>query len=96
MTIPLVIKKAVLDTAITIGERAGNIVRVWEIRKPKVGVVITGKEIYNGKIKGAIAPVIMKKSRGSADHLWVFILRLTTSHSLWTGYGNSLRLAPTC
>jgi len=59
--IPLVIKKAVVDTAITIGERAGKIIRVREIRKPKVGVVITGNEVYNGKIKDAFAPVITKK-----------------------------------
>ncbi len=59
--IPLVVKKTVVNTAITIGERAGKIIRVREIRKPKVGVVITGNEIYNGKIKDAFAPVITKK-----------------------------------
>ena len=32
-----------------------------EIRKPKVGVVITGNEVYHGKIKDAFAPVITKK-----------------------------------
>jgi molybdenum cofactor synthesis domain-containing protein len=59
--IPLVVKKAVVDAAVAIGERAGKIIRVREIRKPKVGVVITGNEIYNGKIKDAFAPVITKK-----------------------------------
>ncbi len=59
--IPLVVKKTVVNTAITIGERAGKIIRVREIRKPKVGVVITGNEIYSGKIKDAFAPVITKK-----------------------------------
>jgi molybdenum cofactor synthesis domain-containing protein len=59
--IPLVIKKNVVDSAIAIGERAGKIIRVRELRKPKVGVVITGNEIYEGKIKDAFAPVIAKK-----------------------------------
>lgn len=59
--IPLVVKKAVVDAAVSIGERAGKIIRVREIRKPKVGVVITGNEVYSGKIKDAFAPVITKK-----------------------------------
>ncbi len=59
--IPLVVKKAVVDAAVAIGERAGQIIRVREIRKPKVGVVITGNEVYNGKIKDAFAPVITRK-----------------------------------
>ncbi|HDZ84426.1 MAG TPA: molybdopterin-binding protein, partial [Nitrospirae bacterium] len=32
-----------------------------EIRKPKAGVVITGNEVYHGKIKDAFEPVIRKK-----------------------------------
>ncbi len=59
--IPLVIKKTIVDRAVTIGERAGKIIRVREIRKPKAGVVITGNEVYSGKIKDAFAPVITKK-----------------------------------
>jgi molybdenum cofactor synthesis domain-containing protein len=34
---------------------------VRELRKPKVGVVITGNEVYHGRIKDAFAPVITKK-----------------------------------
>ncbi len=31
------------------------------LRKPKAGIVITGNEVYHGKIKDAFAPIITKK-----------------------------------
>jgi len=39
----------------------GGVVEVKEMRKPRVGVVITGNEVYHGRIKDAFAPVITKK-----------------------------------
>jgi len=59
--IPLVVKKNVVQAAVTIGENAGKIIQVKQIKKPKVGVVITGNEVYHGRIKDAFAPVITKK-----------------------------------
>ncbi len=64
--IPLVVKKDVVDQAVRIGEtarhsRQAGIIAVREIRKPRVGVVITGNEVYHGRIKDAFAPVITKK-----------------------------------
>jgi hypothetical protein len=59
--IPLIVKKDLLQTALTIGEQAGNIIHVREIRKPKAGVVITGNEVYYGRIKDAFAPIIKNK-----------------------------------
>lgn len=59
--IPLVVKKQVVESAVSIGAKARPIVQVKEIRKPKVGVVITGNEVYHGRIKDAFAPVITKK-----------------------------------
>ncbi len=44
-----------------IGEQAGGIIQVKAIRKPKAGVVITGNEVYYGRIKDAFAPVIKNK-----------------------------------
>ncbi len=38
-----------------------GVVEVKELRKPKVGAVITGNEIYYGKIKDVFAPIITKK-----------------------------------
>ena len=59
--IPLVVKKAVLHKAVRIAENAGGILSLRDIRKPKAGIVITGNEVYHGKIKDAFEPVITAK-----------------------------------
>lgn len=59
--IPLVVKKNVVESAVAIGAKARPIIEVKEIKKPKVGIVITGNEVYHGRIKDAFAPVITKK-----------------------------------
>ena len=59
--IPLVVKKTVVASAVAIGAQARPVIQVKEIRKPKAGVVITGNEVYHGRIKDAFAPVITKK-----------------------------------
>jgi molybdenum cofactor synthesis domain-containing protein len=63
--IPLVIKRGVLDKALAIAEQARTsgapIVEVRELRRPKAGVVITGNEIYQGRVADAFAPVITRK-----------------------------------
>lgn len=69
--IPLVVKRATVEEARKIGEEARKngstaarktgIIEVKEMKKPKVGVVITGNEVYYGKIMDAFAPVIKKK-----------------------------------
>jgi hypothetical protein len=72
--IPLVLKKAVVEEAVRICEKAspphpplgkggqrGGVIQVREIRKPKAGVVITGNEVYYGRVKDAFAPVITRK-----------------------------------
>jgi len=63
--IPLVIKKQVIDDAAKIcgqARQSGSaVIEVKELRKPKAGIVITGNEVYHGRIKDAFAPVISKK-----------------------------------
>lgn len=72
--IPLIVKRGVVAEAVKIGEKAsstppapgtgaqrGGIVQVLELRRPKAGVVITGNEVYYGRIKDAFAPVITRK-----------------------------------
>jgi molybdenum cofactor synthesis domain-containing protein len=41
--------------------RASAVIEVKELRKPRAGVVITGNEVYHGRIKDAFAPIIAKK-----------------------------------
>ncbi|MBI5664215.1 MAG: molybdopterin-binding protein [Nitrospirae bacterium] len=59
--IPLVVKKTIIDEAVKIAKSAHGVLSVREIRKPKAGVVITGNEVYHGRIKDAFEPVIRKK-----------------------------------
>lgn len=59
--IPLVLKKDIVEAAVKIGEQAGKIIQVKAIRKPKAGVVITGNEVYYGRIQDAFAPIIKSK-----------------------------------
>lgn len=56
--IPLIVKKDIVRAAVEICDRSGRIIEIKEIRKPKAGVVITGNEVYRGRIKDAFAPVI--------------------------------------
>ena len=65
--IPLVVKKDVVDAAIRIASlpqpplAKGGVVEVKQLRKPRAGVVITGNEVYHGRVKDAFAPVIRAK-----------------------------------
>jgi molybdenum cofactor synthesis domain-containing protein len=63
--IPLVIRKEVIEEAIMrIQEANGTgVVSVRQMKKPKAGIVITGNEVYHGRIKDAFAPVISQKIR---------------------------------
>ncbi len=38
-----------------------GVIEVKEMRKPKTGIVITGNEVYYGRVKDAFGPVITKK-----------------------------------
>jgi len=59
--VPLVVKRETVNRAVRIGEEAGKIIHVKGLRIPKAGIVITGNEVYYGRIKDAFAPVITKK-----------------------------------
>lgn len=59
--VPLVVKRPIVEEAVKIAESAGKVLKVAELRKPKAGIVITGNEVYYGRIKDAFAPVIKNK-----------------------------------
>ncbi len=59
--IPLVVKRSIVEQAVHIAKGGAGVVQVREMRKPRAGVVITGNEVYSGRIKDAFAPVISKK-----------------------------------
>jgi hypothetical protein len=57
--IPLVVKKKVVDEAARAA--SGGVLCVKELRRPRAGIVITGNEVYYGRIKDVFASVIAKK-----------------------------------
>jgi hypothetical protein len=59
--IPLVVKRSLVDNAVSIARNAGGILSVREMRRPRAGVIITGNEVYTGKIEDAFEKVITKK-----------------------------------
>jgi len=59
--IPLVIKRAVVDRAVDIAKAAGGIISVKKLYRRKVGVVITGNEVYHGLIEDRFEPIVRKK-----------------------------------
>jgi hypothetical protein len=64
--IPLVVKGRIVEEAVRICASLdkggmGGVLQVKEIRKPKAGVVITGNEVYYGRVKDAFSSVITEK-----------------------------------
>ncbi|MCL5024208.1 MAG: molybdopterin-binding protein [Nitrospirae bacterium] len=68
--IPLVVKRKIVEEAVAVckggsggkpGARRSGIIEVREMRAPRAGIVITGNEVYYGRIKDAFAPIMRKK-----------------------------------
>jgi len=59
--IPLVVQRRDIENAISAADHAGKVIEVKELKRPRAGVVITGNEVYTGRIKDAFAPVITRK-----------------------------------
>lgn len=76
--IPLVAKRDLIQKAVDIAQKGkglgdrgqeSGIISVKEMRRPKAGIVITGNEVYNGRIKDAFAPVIAEKIRATGGEV---------------------------
>ncbi len=59
--IPLIIGRSLVGRAVEICREAESILHILPVRKARVGVVITGNEVYYGRIKDKFRPVIEKK-----------------------------------
>ncbi|MGV1098890.1 molybdopterin-binding protein [Thiovibrio sp. JS02] len=59
--IPLVSKRQIVANAVDIAKKAGGILRVLKLRKARAGLIITGNEVFHGRIKDAFEPVLRKK-----------------------------------
>ncbi len=59
--IPLVGKRDVVDRATDIAGQSGGVIRVLPLKKARAGLVITGNEVFHGRIKDKFEPVLRKK-----------------------------------
>jgi hypothetical protein len=59
--IPLVMKRAPIERAAAIARHNGATLSVKALRKSKVGLVITGNEVYHGLIEDRFAPILSEK-----------------------------------
>jgi len=59
--IPLTMERAPIEQAAAIASRNGSILNIEPLRSAKVGLVITGDEVYHGLIEDRFAPVLTEK-----------------------------------
>ena len=59
--IPLVMKRAPIERAAAIAGQNGGVVSVRSLRHGKVGLIITGNEVYQGLIEDRFAPILTRK-----------------------------------
>jgi len=59
--IPLVMKRVRIERAATIARQNGAVLSVKPLRQAKVGLVITGNEVYHGLIEDRFAPILTEK-----------------------------------
>jgi molybdenum cofactor synthesis domain-containing protein len=61
--IPLVMKRASVERAAAIARQNDAVLAVKPIHKARVGLVITGNEVYNGLIEDRFAPILSEKMK---------------------------------
>jgi molybdenum cofactor synthesis domain-containing protein len=59
--LPLVMQRAPVERAAAIAARHGGVVAVRPLRRARVGLVITGNEVFHGLIQDRFAPVLTDK-----------------------------------
>jgi molybdenum cofactor synthesis domain-containing protein len=59
--IPLVMKRAPIERAAAIARQNGGVASVKPLRRARVGLVITGSEVYHGLIEDKFAPTLSAK-----------------------------------
>jgi len=59
--IPLLMKRVPIERAAAIAKQNGGVLSVKPLRRAKAGLVITGNEVYHGRIKDRFAPILMEK-----------------------------------
>ncbi|HPD60191.1 MAG TPA: molybdopterin-binding protein [Thermodesulfobacteriota bacterium] len=67
--IPLLIKKQIVEKVEKLSLEYGKIVEVLPLGSVKAGLLITGSEIYHGRIKDAFEPIMRKKIKNIGSEI---------------------------
>jgi len=59
--IPLVIEQESIERAVSLLKETGSMLQVKKLKRCKVGIVTTGSEVYEGRIKDQFGPVLREK-----------------------------------
>lgn len=59
--IPLVIKREILDKAVSIAKEAGGLIHVSPWKLKRAAIVVTGREVFEGRIEDKFGPAMTKK-----------------------------------
>lgn len=81
--IPLVVKKDIINHAVQTANKnnGSGVIEVRKLRKPRTGVVVTGNEVYYGRIKDAFAPIITEKIKAfDGEMLGIYYAPDETDH----------------
>ena len=62
--IPLLTRRTLVEEAAGIARNADGLIQVLPLRQAKAGLVITGNEVYSGRIRDAFEPVLREKLTG--------------------------------
>jgi hypothetical protein len=67
--IPLVMKRAPIERAAAIARQNGSTLSVRALRSARVGLVITGNEVYHGLIQDRFAPILTHKVKALGSEI---------------------------
>jgi molybdenum cofactor synthesis domain-containing protein len=59
--IPLIMKRAAIERAAAIARQKGSVLSVRPLARARVGLIVTGNEVYHGLIRDRFAPILTEK-----------------------------------
>ena len=68
--IPLTFQESILRKAEENLQNAGKVMKVLPLRPLKVGIVVTGTEVYEGRISDAFGPILEAKIKALGGSVW--------------------------
>lgn len=68
--IPLVMKRNAIERAAAIARQNGPVLSITPLRQARVGLVITGNEVYHGLIEDRFAPILSEKVRALGSEVF--------------------------